>query len=106
MKSELMSGCERSVLARPSNGAAPAGGKADLPRERLDRCGAEALKEHELLAIVLGTGYRGCGVLEVARSVLDAHPKEDLMTMDARQLGRLKGLESQTRIPVGIRDGG
>jgi len=91
-KSELMSGCEKSVLPAPRNGAVPGVGKTDLPRERLDRCGAEALKEYELLAIILGRGYRGCGGLEVARSILDAHPKEDLMTMEARQLGRIKGL--------------
>ena len=39
----------------PTKGLAP----TDLPRERLVRYGVEALKEHELLAIVLGTGYRG-----------------------------------------------
>ena len=92
MKSELKSGYVRSVPTGPGDGAVPPGSKADLPRERLDRCGAEALKDYELLAIILGTGYRGCGVLEVARAVLEAHPKEDLMTMDARQLSRLKGL--------------
>ena len=32
---------------------------ADMPRERLCRCGPEALKDHELVAILLGTGYRG-----------------------------------------------
>lgn len=92
MKSESKSGYVSSVLTGLGNGAVPAVSKADLPRERLNRCGAEALKDYELLAIILGTGYRGCGVLEVARSVLEAHPKEDLMTMDARQLSRLKGL--------------
>jgi DNA repair protein RadC len=92
VKSELMSDCGGPELGDPINGAIRGGGNPELPRERLDRCGAEALKEHELLAIILGTGYRGCGVLDVARAVLDAHPKEDLMVMDARQLGRLKGL--------------
>ena len=65
---------------------------ADLPRERLARQGVEALKDHELLAIVLGTGYRGQNVLELAQVVLEAHPKEELMGMDLEQLGRLKGL--------------
>ena len=64
----------------------------DLPRERLRRCGAEALGDHELLAIILGTGYRGCNVLEVAGAVLEAHPKEDLMGLSLAQLVRLKGV--------------
>lgn len=64
----------------------------DLPRERLRRCGAEALGDRELLAIVLGTGYRGCNVLEVAGAILEAHPKEDLMGLSATQLARLKGV--------------
>jgi len=68
------------------------GHKRDLPRERLRRCGAEALRDYELLAIVLGTGYRGCNVLEVAGAVLEAHPKEDLMGLNLTQLARLKGV--------------
>ena len=52
----------------------------DMPRERLRRCGPEALKDHELVAILLGTGCRGNGVVDVARSILAAHPKEELMT--------------------------
>jgi DNA repair protein RadC len=72
----------------PIDGIAP----IDLPRERLARYGAEALKDHELLAIVLGTGYRGCNVLEVAQAILKTHPKEALMEMDMERLIHLKGV--------------
>jgi len=64
----------------------------DMPRERLARYGVEALKDQELLAIVLGTGYRGQNVLQVAQAILDARPKEALMEMDLQQLSRLKGV--------------
>ena len=41
---------------REENSALDGLASSALPRERLLRYGVEALKEHELLAIVLGTG--------------------------------------------------
>ena len=64
----------------------------ELPRERLARYGAAAIKDYELLAIILGTGYRGCNVIDVARSVIESHPKEELMSMELKQLAQLKGI--------------
>ncbi len=64
----------------------------ELPRERLARYGVEALKDCELLAIMLGTGYKGHNVLEVANAVLESHPKEELIAMRLEELSRLKGL--------------
>ena len=64
----------------------------DLPRERLDRCGPEGLRDHELMAVVLGTGYRGRGVQDVARAICDRHGVEEIVAMDAAQLRRLKGI--------------
>ena len=64
----------------------------EMPRERLRRCGPEALKDHELVAILLGTGYRGNGVTEVARSIVTAHPKEELMAMSLKALAAIKGI--------------
>ena len=64
----------------------------ELPRERLARQGPEALKDHELLALLLGTGYRGRNVLEVAKAILEAHPAAELMGLDLEELARLKGL--------------
>ncbi len=66
----------------------------DMPRERLARCGVQGLRDDELLAVVLGTGYRGHGVLEVARQILEVHPKEELVTMKPEVLRRLQGVES------------
>ncbi len=44
--------------------------KSELPRERLRRLGAGALKTQELLAIVLRTGSRGENVLHLAERLL------------------------------------
>lgn len=71
---------------------AAAEGPRDMPRERLARVGVQALRDDELLAVVLGTGIRGRSVTEVARSILQDHPKEELMRMDPDRLRRLRGL--------------
>ncbi len=68
------------------------GGASQLPRERLARDGVEALRDSELLALVLGTGYRGCNVLDVARGIVEKHDLGELMSFDLVQLSRLKGV--------------
>ena len=42
----------------------------DRPREKLIRVGAMALTDHELLAVLLGSGTKGCDVLTLAKRVL------------------------------------
>ncbi len=42
----------------------------DRPRERLLRCGVEALSQRELLALVLRHGHRGENALDLAESLL------------------------------------
>ena len=42
----------------------------DRPREKLQRLGAAALGDNELVAIVLGSGSRDCGALELANRLL------------------------------------
>ncbi len=42
----------------------------DRPRERLQRLGAPALSDAELLAVFLRTGHRGCSALELAQRLL------------------------------------
>jgi DNA repair protein RadC len=43
----------------------------DRPREKLQRLGVAALGDNELVAIVLGSGSRGCGALELANRLLE-----------------------------------
>ena len=40
------------------------------PREKMDLVGADKLINEELLALLLGSGTRGCNVLDVARALL------------------------------------
>lgn len=44
----------------------------DRPREKLERLGASGLGDNELLALVLGSGSRGHGALELANRILEA----------------------------------
>jgi DNA repair protein RadC len=46
---------------------------ADRPRERLLRLGPDALSDAELVALLLGSGRRGRGAVDLARDLLDAH---------------------------------
>ena len=64
----------------------------DMPREKLDRLGPEALQDEELLAILLRTGYEGKNVLEVARAILRKHPPSALLEMGLEALTRIKGI--------------
>ena len=57
----------------------------DRPREKLQRLGAAALGDNELVAIVLGSGSRECGALELANRLLE----------------RAGGLHGLTRAAVG-----
>lgn len=41
-----------------------------MPRERLREKGAEYLSDNELLAILLGTGHKGAGIIEVASNII------------------------------------
>ncbi len=66
--------------------------QAALPRERLMRYGCEALRDEELLAIMLGTGYRGESVQLVAQGILKTHTRDELAAMDWVQLSRVKGV--------------
>ncbi len=81
-------------IARDSFGVGGAGTEHpnDLPRERLRRCGVQGLRDDELLAVVLGTGYRGHGVTDVARSILQMHSCEQLVHMLPDELRRLRGV--------------
>lgn len=65
----------------------------DRPRERFDRHGPEALKTHELLAIVLGEGVRRRNALEVASDVLeDVGGARGLARASREQLCRQNGV--------------
>ena len=57
---------------QPSAVAQLLGDLTDRPRERLWRCGPQAVGDAELIALVLGTGVRDRPVLELARDLVRA----------------------------------
>ena len=63
------------------------------PREKLLARGAAALGDDELLALLLRTGYKGRGVLELAREVLQTcGGYTGLLQAPPEKLARIKGL--------------
>jgi DNA repair protein RadC len=45
--------------------------KHDRPREKLQRFGVAALGDNELVAVIVGSGSRACGALELANRILE-----------------------------------
>ena len=57
------------------------------PREKLIKFGPDALKNSELLAIVLNTGYRGLNVLELSRMIIQDYGNKAIAL--EKNVGRL-----------------
>lgn len=66
--------------------------KIDLPREKLSETGVSSLKDEELLAIILGTGYRGKNVLQLSKEILKNYPTSDFIQLSLLKLKAIKGL--------------
>jgi len=63
------------------------------PREKMAAHGPAALADAELLALLLRTGTRGLGVLDMASTLLDSFGGlNGLLRADARDFSRVKGL--------------
>jgi DNA repair protein RadC len=66
--------------------------KFKRPREKLETQGPKALKDHELLAILLRTGYQGKSALEVAKRILKRYPQNKLANLSFKELAKIKGV--------------
>ena len=65
----------------------------DRPREKLERLGAAGLGDNELLAVVLGSGARGAGALDVANRLLEqADGVHGLVRLDVGDLCQVSGV--------------
>jgi DNA repair protein RadC len=64
----------------------------DRPREKLERLGAGALGDNELLAIVLGNGRAHASALDLANAVLGASGLTVLMRARHEDLTKVKGI--------------
>jgi len=66
--------------------------KEELPREKLERLGPEGLKNNELLALLLRTGYKGKNVHLLADGILKKYSEKTLFEMPYSQLSKIKGI--------------
>lgn len=66
--------------------------KVDLPREKLAKYGSSKLRDHELLAILLGSGIKGLNVLELSKKILKTVEKIGIKKITLEDLLEIKGL--------------
>ena len=64
----------------------------DRPRERMKAKGPQNLKDPELLAILLGTGYQGKNVIELSKLILSKYPRKKFISVDYDELIKTKGI--------------
>ena len=65
----------------------------DRPREKLERLGPSGLGDNELLAVILGHGFRSASAIDVANRVLEAAGGAHGLTRRSQaDLRRLKGI--------------
>lgn len=81
--------------------------RIELPREKLEHYGEQKLLDHELLAIILGSGIQGLNVLELSKRVLEVIKKEDILTLEKlmkiKGLGKAKALQMLAMMALGMR---
>lgn len=66
--------------------------KVDLPREKLEKYGVNKLKDHELLALLLGSGIKNINVLELSKKILKNIEKDGVDKITLENLLEIKGL--------------
>ncbi len=66
--------------------------KHERPREKMIERGATALKDKELLAILLGTGTAGKNVIEISEEILKKFPMKKLLSLSYKEMSAIKGI--------------
>src|SRR3989338_4613113 len=80
--------------------------KVDLPREKMAKYGPGKLADHELLAVVLGSGIKGANVLQLSKKALkeiQATSKKSKGLKGIRGLGPVRVLQIQAALELGKR---
>ena len=62
------------------------------PREKLVEKGSEALSDHELLAIILRSGYKGKSAVDIAKRILKTTGLKELSKKSLQELQKIKGI--------------
>jgi DNA repair protein RadC len=68
--------------------------KHERPREKMIERGPSGLKDKELLAILLRTGYTGKNVIEVSEEILRKFPMKKLLAFTYDEMVKIKGIDS------------
>lgn len=66
--------------------------KIELPREKMEKYGAKRLRNFELIAIILGSGIKGCNVLELARKIEKILTQKSISNVTLEDLRKVSGL--------------
>jgi len=66
--------------------------KSDRPREKLLKHGPQFLNNSELLAILIGSGYKGKNVLQLAKDTLAKYQSKNLPKLTYQELVSQKGI--------------
>jgi DNA repair protein RadC len=66
--------------------------KIEQPREKLEKYGAGKLADAELFAILLRTGPKGTGVLELSKKILKQFPASSLANASFNELKNIHGI--------------
>lgn len=66
--------------------------KVELPREKIENYGPHKLQDHELVAILLGSGIVGLNVLQLSKKILKVIKDIGVQKIQFKDLLRIKGL--------------
>ncbi len=74
--------------------------KTELPREKMEKYGAKRLRNFELIAIILGSGIKGCNVLELARKIEKLITQKSANNVTLEDLQKIRGLGKTKAIQI------
>lgn len=66
--------------------------KDDKPREKMLKKGALTLKDHELIALIIGSGFKGMPVLKIAKSIEKLLKKGGPEGINVKKLSEIEGI--------------
>lgn len=74
--------------------------KTELPREKMEKYGAKRLRNFELIAIIIGSGIKGCNVLELARKIEKLITQKSANNVTLEDLRKIRGLGKAKAIQI------
>jgi len=74
--------------------------KTELPREKMEKYGAGRLRNFELIAIIIGSGIKGCNVLELARKIEKLITQKSANNVTLEDLRKIRGLGKAKAIQI------